>query len=69
MLLCLPCACLNGILAGFGFAAMAYPDFETGISATENTYFTGLFSAMALVSLAAGTLLLIWALRTQRQPG
>ena len=67
LVLCFPCGCFNGILAAAGAAASIFPDFETGISAAENTYFASIFSGLALVALVPGVVLFIWGLRALRQ--
>ena len=67
LLLCFPCGCFNGILAVAGGAASVFPDFETGISAAENTYFVSIFGGLALVALVPGAVLFIWGLRALRQ--
>jgi hypothetical protein len=67
LVLCFPCGCFNGILAALGASALIFPDIETGISASENTYYIGVFSGLALAGLVPGIALFIWALRTLRQ--
>ncbi|GMR09730.1 MAG: hypothetical protein BMS9Abin28_0550 [Anaerolineae bacterium] len=44
-----------------------FPDIEIGISAAENTYYTGLFGGLAVAALIPGAVLFIWGLRTLRR--
>ncbi len=67
LLLCFPCGFFNGILTAVGAAAVIFPDIETGISASENTYYASLFGGLALVALIPGVVLFIWGLRTLRR--
>jgi len=67
LLLCFPCGCFNGILTAVGGAALVFPDIETGITASENSYYAGLFGGLALAALIPGAVLFIWGLRTLRQ--